>query len=611
MRRQGHDVVDWLIDQLERMSTGPVLCEATEAEMRRLLPSDVPADPLPLDALLTTLHTDVIPFSGVWGHPRFFGYIPGNGTWPGALADFIVSACNLDASTWREAAGLSRIEQVVVDWMKEWMGYPSEAEGILVSGGSAANMTALAVARHLADVHDGIVYLSDQAHSSLARAARVLGFGSDRIRVLPTDGSFRMRPDLLARAVEADVRRGLRPLAAIAAAGSTNTGAVDPFDELADVCEQHDLWFHVDAAYGGFAILTERGRQMMGGIERADSITVDPHKWLYQPFECGGLLVRHPGALADTFRITPPYLEDGHGAGAADFSNMGMQLSRSSRALKVWMSVSHLGLDAFRDAIDESMSLARHAQSRIQDDGRFELLSPAHLSVVCFRRVAPGLDDAGLEELNAGLVAELAASGLGLVSSTRLGGTYAIRMCVFNHSTTRHDVDAVLDWLATAQPPTAAIEDAGAWPAANVRCDIRTHPLLSGLDPSVVDHIVGTGREQHVPAGWVVVEELAIGNELYLLLEGVVGVSSEGREVAQLHAGDFFGEMAAVDWGAGYGSPRMATVAALEDCRLFAVPGAILNRAMRSSPALRRRIERTAAIRRPELDRRVDGAADG
>ncbi len=614
MRRNGYEVVDWLVERLPQLQTGPVLRESSPEEMRSRFSGPPPEGPVPLPELLGTLEQDVLPFSGVWSHPRFFGYIPGSGTWPGALADFIVSACNLDASTWREAAGLSRVEQVVIDWMKSWVGYPGDAGGLLTSGGSAANMTALAAARHHAVGEmdqRAVVYVSDQAHSSLARACRVLGFRSDQVRVLASDRAFRMDPDLLDRAIGADLERGMVPVMVAAAAGSTNTGAVDPFDAIADVCDAHDVWFHIDGAYGGFAMLTDHGRALMTGIDRADSITVDPHKWLYQPFECGGLLVRRPGVLAEAFRITPPYLEDAHDSTATDYSNLGMQLSRSSRALKVWMSVANLGLGAFRRAIDSSISLAQDLERRIAADDRFELLSPAHLSVVCFRRTLPNADETALEELNAGLVAALAASGVGLVSSTRLAGTYAIRMCVFNHTTTAEDVDAVLDWLANAEPtradqapqPRDALGTSG-WLDADVEGNLRRHPLFADTPDPVVDQIIASGQEQRVPAGWMIVEEMKTTNEFHVILEGKVTVTTVGRVVATLEGGSFFGEIAALDWGAGYGSPRMATVTATEETRLFTIPATVLNRAMRSSPDLRRHIETTAARRR-------DGAGDG
>jgi aromatic-L-amino-acid/L-tryptophan decarboxylase len=266
-----------------------------------------------------------------------------------------------------------------------------------------------------------------------------------------------MRPQALAAAMAADLRAGRRPLFVAASAGSTSTGAVDPLPELAALCHEHGVWFHVDAAYGGFAALTERGRRWLAGMELADSVTLDPHKWLYQPFECGCLLVRVGRRLGEAFRIQPDYLKDTEAAELeVNFSDLGVQLSRTSRALKLWMSLRYFGLDAFRGAIDRSIDLALLAQARIEASARLELLTPAKLGVVCFRRRLDGMDEDGLERLNQGLVEGLAASGQGLISSTRLRGRFALRMCVLNHTSGAGDVERVLDWLERAPAPAAA-----------------------------------------------------------------------------------------------------------------------------------------------------------
>jgi aromatic-L-amino-acid decarboxylase len=273
------------------------------------------------------LESDVLSFVGRWDHPRFFAYVPGSGTWPSALGDFIASALNVDGGTWRESAGPSELELVVLDWFRDWVGYPPPAAGVLVSGGSAANMTALACAREalLGSMDDrAVAYFSDQTHFSMARAARVLGFRPDQVRVLPVDEGFRMRPEALEKAIAADRRSGRKPLFVAAAGGSTSTGAVDPLEDLASVCRVQDVWLHVDAAYGGFACLTERGKRLLAGMELSDSITLDPHKWLYQPFECGCLLVREGPRLNEAFRITPHYLKDAEGTlREVNFSDQG------------------------------------------------------------------------------------------------------------------------------------------------------------------------------------------------------------------------------------------------------------------------------------------------
>ena len=367
--------------------------------------------------------------------------MPGCGTWPGALADLIASALNVEASTWLLAAGPSQVELVVLDWFKEWIGYPSGAAGVLVTGGSAANLIALACAREtlLGPMDErAALYVSDQAHASVARAARVLGFRPDQVRVLPTDSDQRLQAETVATAIRSDADAGRRPLAVVAAAGATNTGAIDPLEGLAAVCREHGVWLHVDAAYGGFAALTERGRGALAGLELADSVTLDPHKWLYQPIECGSLLVREGHLLRRAFEIEQDYLLDATGeTGEVNFGDLGLQLTRGFRALKVWLSVSHFGVAAFRAAIDRGIALALHAERRIASSPAFELLSPASLGVVCFRRRFPDLsDELELAGLNAQLNAAINASGTGFLTSTRLAGE--VRAAAL-HSQPHHD----------------------------------------------------------------------------------------------------------------------------------------------------------------------------
>jgi aromatic-L-amino-acid/L-tryptophan decarboxylase len=276
---------------------------------------------------------------------------------------------------------------------------------------------------------DLVVYASDQSHSSVARAARTLGFRPEQLRVLPVDDEFRMPPDALAGAMATDREAGRRPLIVCASAGSTNTGAIDPLDELADACRANDTWLHVDGAYGGFAALTERGKRWLAGIERADSITLDPDKWLYQPFECGCVLVREGRLLEDAFRIAPDYLKDARGA-EVDFADRGLQLSRMARSLKLWLSIQTFGVGAFREAIERALDLAELAEHLVGESEELELLRPARLGIVCFRRRFGGeRSEAETEALNRRLVSALEQSGEGLVSSTRLRGRYAIRLC--------------------------------------------------------------------------------------------------------------------------------------------------------------------------------------
>ena len=362
MRRMGYEVVDFLVDRLAGLADGPVLRTATSDEMSARLMEPAPERGTDLTPILRRLDADVLSFVGHWDHPRFFGYIPGSGTWPGALGDLIAAAVNIDASAWREAAGPTQLELTVLDWFRDWVGYPPEAAGILVSGGSAANMTAIACAREVlvGPMSDRIVaYVGEQTHSSVARAARHLGFRRDQIRVLQTDDERRLRPSDVEAAMDADVAADRLPFLVVANAGTTNTGAVDPIGPLADLCRARGAWLHVDGAYGAFAVLTERGRATLAGLERADSITLDPHKWLATPFEAGALLVRSGALLERAFELHPEYLRDRdaheHEVNLAD---RGFQLTRASRAIKIWLAVQLFGLSAFRSAIDRAMDLA-------------------------------------------------------------------------------------------------------------------------------------------------------------------------------------------------------------------------------------------------------------
>lgn len=454
MRRLGYRAVDLLVDRLTSLDDGPAWHGATRAEMEERLREPPPDGPEDEERLLRRLAEDVLPFAGHHDHPRFFAFVPSCPTWPSIVGDFLAAGSNIFAGTWLQSAGASTAELVVIDWFRQWLGWPPQTSGVLLPGGSQANLTALACARDTtpgARSDDAVIYVSSQGHSSVTRAIRVIGFGEDQVRAVPVDGVLRVRTDALVAAMEADRGAGRRPFLVVANAGATNTGAVDPLEEIAAVCAEGGVWLHVDAAYGGFAVLTERGREWLRGIEAADSITLDPHKWLYQPYEVGCLLVREGTRLGDAFQIMPDYLQDTAVEGRdVNFADRGIQLSRSARALKLWLSLKYFGVDAFRAAIDRSLDVALHAQELVEESSVLELVSPATLGIVCFRRRFEGLDEAGLEEANAELAHRLAESGEGMVSSTRVGGRYALRMCVLNHRSGPQDVERVLHWLETA-----------------------------------------------------------------------------------------------------------------------------------------------------------------
>jgi glutamate/tyrosine decarboxylase-like PLP-dependent enzyme len=614
MRRLGYQTVDWLVERLAVSGEEPTMVRASPAEMAERIGSRPPRRGEPIEVILDQLGEQVLPYRSRCDHPRYLAFVPGSGTWPGALGDLIASAYNIDVGSWVESAGPSHLELVLLRWFADTIGFPPTAMGVLVSGGSAANMTALACAREAlvgAMSTDVVVYVSDQAHSSVARAARMLGFRSDQVRVLPVDGGYRMRVEALRDAMDADVGAGRRPLVVVAAAGSTNTGAVDEFARIADVCRPRGVWLHVDGAYGGFAALTDRGRMRLEGLELADSVTLDPHKWLYQPFECGALLVHEGHRLREAFAIHPDYLQDVAAAQQeTNFADQGLQLTRMSRALKLWVSLSYFGTDAFVAAIDRAMDLAELAQQYIENSPVFELLVPATLGIVCFRRRLPGTDDEGLTEAaNAGLVAGLADSGEGMISSTRLRGRYAMRLCVLNHTTTSSDVERVLGWLETADvgagdegasgpnPRAAALDGGWLRPPAESLTELRQIPLFDGLDESQLMWVRSSGRTRRVNSGESVVRQWEVDRDFYVILEGTAEVFAADRQLTGLGHGDFFGELAALDWGASFGYPRLATVRATAPLRMLVLSDVQLAELMRTAPSVATRIRSTAAER--------------
>lgn len=431
LRRLGARVVEILVDHIEHGADAPPVQVRPPAELRALLGSPPPDGPGDADAALDTLVEHVLPNMQHGDHPRLFARVPTPGNPVSALGDALAAGMNAFAGSWGGGSGPAMLELVVLDWLRDWTGLPPGTEGIFVSGGSVGNLTALAAARE-AGPPGAVALCSDQTHASVLRALRLLGFGDGRIRVLPTDDGFRLPVEAVA------AHDG--PAIVVSTAGTTNTGAVDPLGELADLAAQRGWWLHVDGAYGAPAVLTERGRSALAGIERADSLVLDPHKWLFQPVEIGAVLVRRPGALQRAFAMFPEYLRD-VGAGEGEevaFRDRGPQLTRGSRAIKLWLSLQVFGLDAFRAAIDRGIDLAERAQALIEATPGFEIVTPAALGVVTFRCPGSGGD----------LAERVVADGYTAPSSTVLRGETVLRMCTINPRTTDAELERSIARIA-------------------------------------------------------------------------------------------------------------------------------------------------------------------
>lgn len=413
------------------------------------LMKDPPEDGRSGSEVLEQAARDILPLTLRLDHPRTFAFIPTTPTWPGVLAEFISAGYNINACTWLVASGPSQLELVVIDWFRRWLGYPESAGGLFTSGGSASSLDAFVAAREAAGHPErATVYMSDQSHHAFLRAAIIAGIRRECVRIVPSDQNYRLDMDALVQAVAEDRKAGFNPVAICANGGTANTGTVDPLGPMADFCEAEGIWLHVDAAYGGFAVLTEKGKRLLAGIERADSIGLDAHKWLFQPYEAGCLLVKELSTLENAFEVHNDVLQDTiWGADHPNLADRGLQLSRSFRALKVWMSIQTFGIAAFRRAISNGLELAVRAEEYINTSQILEIANAVSLGIVCFRvnTGAADMDDKDIEEINRNVLAQIFWDDLAFISSTSLGGRFFLRLCIINHNTTWDDVRQTLE----------------------------------------------------------------------------------------------------------------------------------------------------------------------
>lgn len=441
MRELGYWVVDRVVEHHQRGADGPAIRTGDAAQLHRLLGGSVPEEPGDPRLALQTLVDVALSHMQHGDHPRYLARVPGPSSFAGVLADWLGTGFNALATSWGGGSGPATVELVVLDWLRRLLGLPDGTDGILVSGGSLSNMTALTAARHACG--PGVAYLSDQTHSSVRRGLLALGFAPDEIRVLASDQGYRLRAETVAQAVRADRGGGRRPGFVVATAGTTNTGAVDDLPGLAALCRDEDLWLHVDGAYGAPAALCAAGRRALGGLELADSLVLDPHKWLFAPYDAGVVLVRRPGLLERAFSMRPEYLADVQSAtGEVDFGNRGLELSRRARALKLWMIFRTHGARAIGEAIERGIRLAEHAQALIDGDPRWRCVTPAQLGIVTFAGAGWAPEEHGAR------VARLTADGWAAVTSTRLRGTPVLRLCTINPRTTEDELAETLERLA-------------------------------------------------------------------------------------------------------------------------------------------------------------------
>lgn len=447
-RRVGHELVDWIATYLQSSDRYPVLSQLRPGDIRDALPASAPARGEPFDDIVSDFERVILPGVTHWNHPGFFAYFAISSSGPGVLAEFLSAALNQQAMLWRTSPAATELEEVTLGWLRELMGLPASFEGVIYDTASISSLHALAAGRELAVPDVGMrglhespplrVYCSDQTHNSIDKAIRLLGLGQEAIARVATDAEFRMRPEALSAAIRADRAAGRVPMAVVATVGSTSATAIDPVSAIADVCQAERVWLHVDAAYGGAAAMVPGREWIFDGVARADSMVVNPHKWLFTPFDLSALYTRRMDVLRRTFALSLDILETPEGERVRNLMDTGIQLGRRFRALKLWMVLRYFGAEGIRARLADHMRLARLFADWVDSDARFERLAPVPLSTVCFR-AAPSRfrgDAAALDRLNAALEERVNQSGRVFISHTRLNGRYALRVAIGHIRTT-------------------------------------------------------------------------------------------------------------------------------------------------------------------------------
>ena len=450
----GNSVIQLMAEYLGGLRDHKVYRHISSRDIRDSLDPALPTKGIDFDALLKVFRENIIPFSRQNAHPRMFGYVQSPGTPLAAFADLLASTLNANLTVWRSAPAPVELERLTIDWIRQILGFNAEAGGLFVSGGSMANLAAIAAVRQAKDDSSGRlrIYASSETHFSIAKATALLGIGRENVRFVAVDECFKIRVDDLVAKITADLEAGYLPFCVVANAGTVNTGAVDPLAEIREIADRFQLWMHVDGSYGAFAVLAKSARKLFAGLERADSIALDPHKWLYLPVDVGCVIYRAPEIARAAFAHEAEYTRIiGEKADEAfAFWDYGPELSRRFRALKVWMLLKGVGLDSLGEAIESNLACARYLESMVRASDDFEMVAPVELSIFCLRHVPVQLRNKSpqaIDAFNERLLIALQRDGSSYLSNATLAGRFALRGCVLNYRTTLRDMEILLNDL--------------------------------------------------------------------------------------------------------------------------------------------------------------------
>lgn len=460
----GQRVLDWIANYLEHPERYPVLSSVKPGDIKRSLRDSPPDDPEPLDAIFADFESKIIPGITHWNHPAFFGYFATSSSVPGILAEMLVATLDVKAMLWKTSPAATELEEVVTDWLRQMLGLGDGWFGITTDTASISSMLALAAAREArpelairergmsgrADLPRLRVYCSPHAHSSVDKAALALGLGLENVVKVADDEEFRMRPDALEAAIAADRAAGFLPLACVATVGTTSMTSIDPVPQIAAICKRENVWLHVDGAYGGVLAIVPEYRHILAGVDDADSLVVNPHKWLFTPFDCSAFFIKRPDILRRGFSLVPEYLVTREQDEVVNYMDYGVQLGRRFRALKLWMIIRAFGVRGLADRLREHCALARRFASWVGDDPNWELMAPVPFSLVCFRYAPPGMSEADRDARNEAIMHTVNASGDVFLSHTKLRDRFTLRLAIGNIRTEERHVALAWERLREA-----------------------------------------------------------------------------------------------------------------------------------------------------------------